>query len=105
VNDNKRREIPITERLAKMTEAERFAWIQAHPSYEAAKAANPHREPSVHEVLEHAEASAFAEHPKAHRIAHRLEALIETLDHQIKHNAPVSPATIAELKAIRADIG
>jgi hypothetical protein len=101
----KPREIPITERLAKMTEQERFAWIQAHPSYEAVKEAHPDREPSAHEVLEHAEASAFAAHPKAARIAHRLEALIQTLDDQIKHNAPVSPATIAELKAIRTEIG
>jgi hypothetical protein len=54
---------------------------------------------------EEAEAAAFARLPKAARIAHRLDAVISQLHHQVKHNAPVAPHHIAELEAIRAEIG
>lgn len=54
---------------------------------------------------EEAEAAALAALPKAERVAKRLDAVIEGLHHQVKHNAPVSPGHIAELEAIRAEIG
>lgn len=54
---------------------------------------------------EEAEAVAFAALPKAQRIAHRLDAVIKALRHQVKHNAPAAPGHIAELESIRAEIG
>jgi hypothetical protein len=54
---------------------------------------------------EEAETAAFAKLPKAARIAKRLDVLLESLKHQVKHNAPVAPGHIAELEAIRAEIG
>jgi hypothetical protein len=101
----KPREIPITERLAAMTEGQRLAWIQAHPSYDAVKEANAGREPSPHELLEHAEAAEHASKTKAQRIAHELDSLIKELAHQARHNTPVSPDHIRRLEAVRKLIG
>jgi hypothetical protein len=54
---------------------------------------------------EQAEAAAHAKLPKAEQVARRLDALIKSLDHQVKHNAPIGPALVSEIKSIRALIG
>lgn len=82
--------------------ARMLAEVQAHPSYEAVKAAKGGVEPSLIELDEYTEAQAFAKLPKAQKIAGMLDAVLATAANQIKHNAPVSPDMIRQLEAIRS---
>lgn len=43
-------------------------------------------------------------HEVAATLGERLDAVIEQMAHQIRHNGPVAPGFIAELKAIRDEM-
>jgi len=79
--------------------------LTTHPSYDAVKARNPHREPSILELDEHAEAHGFDGLSKAQKIAKLLDAVIAEAQAQTKHNAPVTGSIISQLEAIRALVG
>jgi hypothetical protein len=54
---------------------------------------------------EEAEAAEHDALPIDRKIAKRLDELLKRLDHQVKHNAPVGPALVQEIRDIRALIG
>jgi hypothetical protein len=54
---------------------------------------------------EEAEAKAFDALPASAKAAKLLDNLLERLRHQVKHNAPVGPALVQELEAIRDHLG
>jgi hypothetical protein len=85
--------------------ADKLAKIAAHPSYEAVKAANPHREPSFAELEEHAAAQAHEGLSKREKLAVMLDKLLTDAGNQVKHNAPLSPDIIRQIEAIRALVG
>jgi hypothetical protein len=47
-------------------------------------------------------AAAFAKLSRAQKLAHVVDALLVEAKNQVKHNAPVSPSSVAQLEAIRA---
>jgi hypothetical protein len=57
------------------------------------------------QMAEEAERAAYDAMTERQKVVHRLDAVIEALRHQVKHNAPVAPGHIAELEAIRAELG
>lgn len=82
--------------------ARELAEIRAHEHYEAVKALNPDREPSELELAEYAESKAFADQPKAQKIAHGLDELLGVCEQQARHGGPVSGDIIRRVKEIRA---
>jgi hypothetical protein len=54
---------------------------------------------------EEAETEAYNALPKASKVTQRLDSLLESLHHQVKHNAPIGPALVKEIEDIRALIG
>jgi hypothetical protein len=95
---------PAHEIAAKEAADRKLAAIKAHPSYEPLKAANPHREPSVLELAEHAEGQVFAKLPRARKVAEMLDQALETMRHQVAHNGPVTPDLISQIEAIRTEV-
>src|ERR1700739_319378 len=81
-----------------------LAALRAHPSYEAVRvrnaAAGNNREPSLLELQEHADNAAHDALSKREKITHLIDQALETMRHQVKHNAPVSPDLIRQIEAV-----